>query len=83
MLKKLFSLAGQKWVLGRTKILVWQNRLRNLEAWQKIICKLRLAGQHGRKAWYSSLAEHMPPLGRKKFWQEAIEFWQDEVVGPL
>ena len=41
-----------------------------------------LAGQLGRKAWYSSLAEHMAPPGRKKFWQEGIEFWQDEVVGP-
>ena len=41
-----------------------------------------LAGQLGRKAWYSSLAEHMAPPGRKKFWQERIEFWQDEVVGP-
>ena len=26
-----------------------------------------LAGQLGRKAWYSSLAEHMAPPGRKKF----------------
>ena len=24
----------------------------------------------------------MAPPGRKKFWQEGIEFWQDEVVGP-
>ena len=37
-------------------------------------------GQLGRKAWYCSLAEHMPPPGRKIFWQEGIEFWQDEVV---
>ncbi len=41
-----------------------------------------LAGQLGRKAWYCSLAEQMAPPGRKKFRQEGIEFWQDEVVGP-
>ena len=51
---------------------------------QPFICHFcPLAGQLGRKAWYSSLAEHMAPSGRKKFWQEGIEFWQDEVVGPL
>ena len=41
--------------------------------------------------WQDSLVEKLgtaawlntwPPPGRKKFWQEDIEFWQDEVVGP-
>merc|ERR1712218_300011 len=37
----------------------------------------RLAGQLGTAAWQNTW-----PPGRKKFWQEGIEFWQDEVVGP-
>ena len=32
----------------------------------------------GTAAWQNT----WPPPGRKKFWQEGIEFWQDEVVGP-
>ena len=42
-----------------------------------------LAEQFGRIAWQNSLVlqfgrTHGPP-GTKKFWQEGIEFWQDEV----
>ena len=58
----------------------WQNRIAKLEAWPKIICKT------GRTAWQKSLVQqlgrtHGPP-GQEEFWQEEIEYWQDEVVGP-
>ena len=36
-----------------------------------------MAGQIGTAAWQNTW-----PPDRKKFWQEGIEFWQDEVVGP-
>ena len=45
-----------------------------------------LAEQFGRTAWQKSFVQQLGrthgPHGRKKFWQEGIECWQDEVVGP-
>ena len=74
-------MAEQKWVLGRTEIEAWRNRVGKLEAQHKIFCKT------GRTAWQKSLVQplgrtHAAPPGSKKFWQEGIEFLQDEVVVP-
>ena len=66
-------MGGQKLELGRTE-------LESLKPGRRLF--VRLAGQLGKKNCYSSLAEHMAHPGRKKFWQEGFEFWQDEVVGP-
>ena len=84
------SLAGQKWEAWRKII----SNTQHFESFSPIfacfsaiyhpICTL--AEQFSRTAWQDSLVlllgrTHGPP-GRKKFWQEGIEFWQDEVVGP-
>ena len=52
-LVKLISLAGQKREFGRTEMGAWQDRNGKLG---RRLC-VRLAGQLGRAAWYSSLAE--------------------------
>ena len=71
----------QKLELGRTEMEAWQNRIGKLEALQKIICMT------GRTAWQKKIGtaaavwQNTWNPGNKKFWQEGIEFWQDEVVG--
>ena len=95
-LEKLVSLAGQKLDPGRTDMGAWQVSvtffgwflpyfpvfpplLPVLQPFIFHFCPLAdsLVEKLGTAAWQNTC-----PPGRKKFWQEAIEFWQDEVVGP-
>ena len=62
----------QKLELGRTEMEAWQNRIGKLEALQKIIC---VTGRTEKIGTAAAVWQNTWNPGRKKFWQEGIEFW--------